>query len=105
MDSTVGDPVQQEPPLLSCRSVSKYFGALAAVQDLSFDARPGEVLGIGGPNGAGKTTLFDVISGLNPASAGTIQVCRARYRKRGDRIGFSDKASPERFSSTRASIR
>ena len=73
MDSTVGDPVRQEPPLLSCQSVSKYFGALAAVQDLSFDAWPGEVLGIGGPNGAGKTTLFDVISGLNPASAGTIE--------------------------------
>lgn len=59
-------------PLLSCRGVSKHFGALAAVRDLSFDVWPGEVLGIGGPNGAGKTTLFDVISGLNPASSGDI---------------------------------
>jgi branched-chain amino acid transport system ATP-binding protein len=60
-------------PLLACRSVSKYFGALAAVQDLSFEVAPGEVLGIGGPNGAGKTTLFEVISGFSPASAGEVE--------------------------------
>jgi branched-chain amino acid transport system ATP-binding protein len=60
------------PALLSCSKVSKHFGALAAVNNLSFDVAEGEVLGIGGPNGAGKTTLFDVISGLNPASGGTV---------------------------------
>ena len=59
-------------PLLQCRKSSKYFGALAAVKDLSFDLAKGEILGIGGPNGAGKTTLFEMISGLNPASAGEI---------------------------------
>ena len=58
--------------LLSCVNLSKYFGALAAVHDLSFDLQPGEILGIGGPNGAGKTTLFELISGLNPASEGKI---------------------------------
>lgn len=60
------------PPLLSCRGVSKLYGALAAVDDLSFDVAYGQVLGIGGPNGAGKTTLFDVISGLSPSTAGEI---------------------------------
>jgi branched-chain amino acid transport system ATP-binding protein len=59
-------------PLLSCRGVSKLFGALAAVNNLSFDVLPGEILGIGGPNGAGKTTLFEVISGLSPATRGQI---------------------------------
>ena len=59
-------------PLLQCRNLSKYFGALAAVKDLSFDVAEGEILGIGGPNGAGKTTLFEMISGLNPASQGQI---------------------------------
>ena len=58
--------------LLSCVNVSKYFGALAAVHDLSFDLAPGEILGIGGPNGAGKTTLFEIVSGLNPASGGQV---------------------------------
>ena len=59
-------------PLLACRGVCKNFGALAAVKDLSFEVRPGEVLGIGGPNGAGKTTLFEVISGLGRADSGAI---------------------------------
>jgi len=63
---------QAPTALLSCQSVSKYFGAMAAVKDLSFEISPGEVLGIGGPNGAGKTTLFDVISGLNPADTGEV---------------------------------
>jgi branched-chain amino acid transport system ATP-binding protein len=61
-----------QSPILSCRDVSKRFGALTAVSHLSFDVTRGEVLGIGGPNGAGKTTLFEVISGLSPASEGSI---------------------------------
>ena len=61
-------------PLLACTHVSKHLGALAAVDDLSFDVAEGEVLGIGGPNGAGKTTLFEVISGLNPATAGEVSL-------------------------------
>lgn len=58
--------------LLVCERVTKQFGSLAAVKELSFTARRGEILGIGGPNGAGKTTLFDVLSGLNPASSGRV---------------------------------
>jgi branched-chain amino acid transport system ATP-binding protein len=59
-------------PLLECREVTKRFGALVAVNQLSFELRRGDVLGIGGPNGAGKTTLFDVISGFVPADAGSV---------------------------------
>lgn len=59
-------------PLLSFKGVFKYYGAMAAVDGLTCDVQPGEILGIGGPNGAGKTTLFDVTSGLIPASAGEI---------------------------------
>ncbi|SMF55765.1 amino acid/amide ABC transporter ATP-binding protein 1, HAAT family [Tistlia consotensis] len=59
-------------PLLECREVTKRFGALAAVDGLSFRLLPGEILGIGGPNGAGKTTLFEVVSGLNPATSGSV---------------------------------
>lgn len=72
MDQGIKMPVAKEQPLLVCRSVSKHFGALAAVKDLSFEVKAGEVLGISGPNGAGKTTLFDMISGLNPADSGEI---------------------------------
>lgn len=74
-EGLIRDPRQvtaARAPLLSCNRVSKHFGALAAVNNLSFDVAEGEVLGVGGPNGAGKTTLFDVISGLNPATGGTV---------------------------------
>lgn len=60
--------------LLVCERVTKQFGSLAAVKDLSFSARRGEILGIGGPNGAGKTTLFDVLSGLNEATSGRVML-------------------------------
>lgn len=49
--------------LLEARGLSKSFGALRVLQDISFDVQKGEVLGILGPNGAGKTTLFNLISG------------------------------------------
>ena len=49
--------------LLEAKGLSKSFGALRVLQDISFDVRRGEVLGILGPNGAGKTTLFNLISG------------------------------------------
>ena len=63
---------QDGAPRLSVRGLTRRFGALAAVDELSFDALPGEVLGIGGPNGAGKTTLFDLVSGLERADAGSV---------------------------------
>lgn len=52
-----------QPLLLQARGLSKSFGALRVLHDVSFGVRPGEVLGILGPNGAGKTTLFNLISG------------------------------------------
>ena len=64
----------ERAPLLACRNVFKYFGALAAVNDFDLDVYPGDVVGIGGPNGAGKTTFLDVISGVNPATSGEIRL-------------------------------
>lgn len=49
--------------LLEARELSKSFGAVRVLHDVSFEVRAGEVLGILGPNGAGKTTLFNLISG------------------------------------------
>ena len=45
-------------------AVSKSFGALRAVDDVSFSVEAGEIFGIAGPNGSGKSTLFNVISGI-----------------------------------------
>ncbi|HHY89064.1 MAG TPA: ATP-binding cassette domain-containing protein, partial [Chloroflexi bacterium] len=49
--------------ILEGKEVTVYFGGLAAVKDVDFDVRKGEILGLIGPNGAGKTTLLNLISG------------------------------------------
>lgn len=58
--------------LLETRGLSKYFGGLAALRDLSIEVKAGEIRGVIGPNGAGKTTLFNIISGVDKPSSGTI---------------------------------
>ena len=60
-------------PILECEAVSKAYGGLLAVNELSFSVEPGEIFAIVGPNGAGKTTLFDAISGIAPASSGRVR--------------------------------
>ena len=58
--------------LLSVRGVSKRFGGLQAVNDLSFDVATGAIKALIGPNGAGKTTIFNLISGFLPPDSGEI---------------------------------
>ncbi|NDB11640.1 MAG: ATP-binding cassette domain-containing protein, partial [Betaproteobacteria bacterium] len=53
--------------------LSKSFGGLLAVDDVSFSVKAGEIYTIIGPNGAGKTTIFNLISLIYPASSGTIR--------------------------------
>ena len=59
-------------PILSVDGVSKWFGGLVAVSDLSIDIMEGEAHGLMGPNGAGKTTLISVISGQYKPDRGTV---------------------------------
>ena len=56
--------------MLSLEKVSKNFGGLAALCEVSFGVQPGEILGVIGPNGAGKTTLFNLITGVFAPSSG-----------------------------------
>jgi branched-chain amino acid transport system ATP-binding protein len=60
-------------PLLVCENVTKRFGGLVAVDDMSFTIDHGEMMAIVGPNGAGKTTMFNLINGVFPADEGTIR--------------------------------
>lgn len=59
--------------LLGVKNVSKYFGGLAAVNDVQFDMRKGEILGLIGPNGSGKTTMFNLITAFLPLNSGIIE--------------------------------
>ena len=59
-------------PILTLERVTKRFGGLTAVSEVSFEVPTGEILGIIGPNGAGKTTLFNVISGYYRPESGRI---------------------------------
>lgn len=70
-----GETREAWPPgaaVLSARNVVKRFGGLHAVNDVTFDVRKGEILGLIGPNGAGKTTMFDLLAGSLPPTSGRI---------------------------------
>jgi branched-chain amino acid transport system ATP-binding protein len=58
--------------LLEVRKVSMFFGGLAAISDVSFEVKKGEILGLIGPNGAGKTTMFNVVNGFYKPSKGEV---------------------------------
>jgi branched-chain amino acid transport system ATP-binding protein len=59
-------------PALEVKGVSRNFGGVVALRDVSFTVAEGEVMGLIGPNGAGKSTLFEIVSGNLPPSAGRI---------------------------------
>ncbi len=58
--------------LLEVKGVSRFFGGLAALTDVSFDVEKGHILGLIGPNGAGKTTMFNVVNGFYAPSKGEV---------------------------------
>ena len=60
-------------PLLELSGVTRRFGGLAAVSGVTLSVAEGEIVGLIGPNGAGKTTLVNVVTGVHPASAGSIR--------------------------------
>ena len=61
-------------PVLHVQHLVKRFGEFVAVNDISFDIRPGEILGLLGPNGAGKTTTIQMLLGVVTPTAGSIQM-------------------------------
>jgi len=71
--SAVADAVATAPAAL-VRGLVKRYGAVTAVDGISFDVQPGEIFGILGPNGAGKTTTVEILEGLRTADAGEVRV-------------------------------
>lgn len=58
--------------ILEVKNIVKYFGGLAAVNNISFQVKRGEILGLIGPNGSGKTTTFNLISNVFPVTSGSV---------------------------------
>ena len=63
-------------PEIAVEDVTVVRGGHKALTDVTFDVRPGTLMGVLGPNGAGKSTLFDVIAGVLPATEGTSDTAR-----------------------------
>ncbi len=72
--------MSEEQPLLTARAISKRFGGVAALEDVSLEIRPGEVHCVAGENGSGKSTLIKIISGVLRPDSGTIEVAGGIYR-------------------------
>src|SRR5438045_9789041 len=71
-------------PMLNVTGLTKRFGALRAVNDVSFEVAEGEILGLIGPNGSGKSTTFNLIAGALKPDAGSV-------RFRGEEVARSEE--------------
>jgi len=73
------------PAIVTVDGLSKTYGSVAALKDVSFSIRGGEILGLIGPNGAGKTTLFECLAGVQPADRGKVTLAgRSEKARRSD---------------------
>jgi len=72
--------------VLEVKNLSKDFGKILAVNDISFDVEEGEIFGLIGPNGAGKTTTLRVIATLLRPTAGQVTVCGFDVRHEGEKV-------------------
>ena len=68
--------------MIEVQSLTKYYGSIAAVDDVSFRVEQGEIVGFLGPNGAGKTTTMRMLTGFSPASRGTARIAGYDVRER-----------------------
>ncbi|MFM7575608.1 MAG: ABC transporter ATP-binding protein, partial [Microcystaceae cyanobacterium] len=87
-------------PLLTLKQVTRRFGGLVAVNEVSFEVQGQEIFGLIGPNGAGKTTLFNLITGLITPSTGQI-FCQGEFLGRCSPHQIADKGIARTFQNLR----
>jgi ABC-2 type transport system ATP-binding protein len=84
--------------MIECEGLTKQYGRLKAVDNLTFRVEPGEVLGFLGPNGAGKTTTMRIVAGFLPATSGTVKVSgfdvETQPTQAKSRIGYLPEGAP-----------
>src|SRR5258706_15222620 len=68
----ISSAAKARAPMLELKGLSKHFGGIRAVDDLTINVREGEIFGLIGPNGSGKSTTVNLICGLFPVTAGQI---------------------------------
>jgi len=83
---------------IKVKHLTKYYGSQTAVNNISFEAKKGEILGFLGPNGAGKSTTMKIITGFIPASSGNVEVCGLDVEKNAlesrTKIGYLPENNP-----------
>jgi len=93
-----GPPFLAHTRMIDCKGLTKQYGRLRAVDDLSFSVRPGEVLGFLGPNGAGKSTTMRIIAGFVTPTAGRVSVSgfdvESQAIEAKARIGYLPEGAP-----------
>jgi ABC-2 type transport system ATP-binding protein len=84
--------------MIDCQGLTKQYGSLRAVDNLSFKVEPGEVLGFLGPNGAGKTTTMRIVAGFLHATSGQVRICGYDVETQGTQakrvIGYLPEGAP-----------
>lgn len=83
---------------ISVKHLTKFYGEQAAVDNISFEAKKGEILGFLGPNGAGKSTTMKIITSFIPATEGDVEVCGLDIKKHSlevrKKIGYLPEHNP-----------
>ena len=81
-------PVVAEQPVVQAISLAKHYGPIKALDEVSFEVRPGEIFGLIGADGAGKTTAFKIIAGVLAQGGGEVRVLGKTPREAGPRVGY-----------------
>lgn len=76
----------EHPTVLQVKEAIKQFGGLLAVYKVSFQVDKGEIVGLIGPNGAGKSTMFNLVTGVNPATSGHVELLGQEVSQRPARV-------------------
>ena len=84
--------------MIQVQKLTKAYGAVRAVNEISFDIEQGEIVGFLGPNGAGKTTTMRILTGYHPATSGTAQIAGYDGHKKPlevkKRVGYLPESVP-----------